>query len=493
MVLRESCGVFGAYTPERNVFPILYWGMISQNHRGHQSHGFSTYDRKKLETYTGLGLIPMNLETKQEMQIPFLRGQLGVANVRYATSGQNGVESLLKDAMPTHIEEGGKSVTLSFNGNVVNISQLQNYLRIGDENSDAYALTLLFLRKLIETEDIRESAKECMEKIDGSFSITGLTDDGTLFAFKDPYGIKPLCYGYSNGNYAFSSESVGLSINGIDYKAEINPGELYILSDGKLEKTQIIKSYGRAFCSFEFAYFSRPDSKFNGRYVYQARRYFGARLAKTYNEKLTNCEIVISLPETANDAAYGLHEESGIPWEMATRRHRYVTQRAFITDGYERDKVIFRKMNILGDLITGKKIAVVDDSIVRGDTTRSIIKRLKEAGALEIHVFITFPRIIGPCFYGINMATFSELIGSNLKPEDIAKEIGADSVNYLPISEYVVASGMKEKDLCTGCLTLDYPTPMANELSNEMSRRLTDGEPEVGRVYEVLSSKTKLG
>jgi amidophosphoribosyltransferase len=200
VVLRESCGVFGAYTPERDVFPILYWGMISQNHRGHQSHGFSTYNRKKLETYTGLGLIPMSLETEQEMQIPFLRGQLGVANVRYATSGQNGEESLMKDAMPTHIEEGGKSVTLSFNGNVVNISQLQNYLRIGDGNSDAYALTLLFLRKLIETEDLRESAKECMEKIDGYFSITGLTNDGTLFAFKDPYGVKPLCYGYSNGD-----------------------------------------------------------------------------------------------------------------------------------------------------------------------------------------------------------------------------------------------------------------------------------------------------
>ncbi len=492
MILRESCGVFGAYTPGRDVFPILYWGMISQNHRGHQSHGFSTYNGKKLETYTGLGLIPMNLETQREMQIPFLRGQLGVANVRYATSGQNGVESLMKDAMPTHIEEGGKAATLSFNGNVVNISQLQNYLGIGDENSDAYALTLLFLRKLIETGDIRESARECMEKIDGSFAVTGVTDDGTLFAFKDPYGVKPLCYGYSKGDYAFSSESVGLSINGIEYIAEINPGELFILGDGKLEKTQITKSYRRALCSFEFAYFSRPDSKLNGRYVYQARREFGARLAQRYYERLSGCEMVISLPETANDAAYGLHEESGIPWEMATRRHRYVTQRAFITDGFERDKVIFRKMNILGDLITGKKVAVVDDSIVRGDTTRSIIKRLKEAGALEIHVFITFPKIIGPCFYGINMATFSELIGNNHNPEEIAKEIGADSVNYLPISEYVAASGMNVKDLCTGCLTLEYPSPMANELSCEMSRRLSEGQSEVGRVYEVLSSKTKL-
>jgi amidophosphoribosyltransferase len=434
----------------------------------------------------------MSLETEGETQVPFLKGHLGVANVRYATSGQNGVGSLMRDAMPTHIEEGGKSATLSFNGNVVNISQLQNYLGIGDDKSDAHALTLLFLRKLIETEDIRESARECMEKIDGSFSITGLTDDGTLFAFKDPYGVKPLCYGYSNEDYAFSSESVGLSINGIKYKAEVNPGELYILNDGKLVKTQISKSYRRAFCSFEFAYFSRPDSKLNGRYVYQARRDFGAKLAKAYYEKLSNCEIVISLPETANDAAYGLHEESGIPWEMATRRHRYVTQRAFITDGYERDKVIFRKMNILGDLLTGKRIAVVDDSIVRGDTTRSIIKRLKEAGALEIHVFITFPRIIGPCFYGINMATFSELIGNEHNPEEIANEIGADSVNYLSLSEYVEASGMKENELCTGCLTLEYPTPMANELSCEMKRRLSEGHPEVGRVYEVLSSKTKL-
>lgn len=475
------------------MFPLLYWGMISQNHRGHQSHGFSTYNGKTctLETYTGLGLIPTNLETEGEMQIPFLRGELGVANVRYATSGQNGGASLMNDAMPTYIEEGSKSVTLSFNGNIVNISQLRNILGIGDANSDAYALTLLFLRKLIETEDIRESARECMEKIEGSFSITGLTNDGTLFAFKDPYGMKPLCYGYSNGDYAFSSESVGLNINDIKYKAEVNPGEICILTDGKLEKTQLTKSDRKAFCSFEFAYFSRPDSIINGRYVYQVRRDFGARLAKTYYEKLSDCEIVISLPETANDATYGLHEESGIPWEMATRRHRYVTQRAFISDGCERDKVIFRKMNILGDLISSKKIAVVDDSIVRGDTTRSIIKRLRKAGAMEIHVFITFPRIIGPCFYGINMATFSELIGSNHKPEEIAKAIGADSVNYLPLSEYVAATGMKEKNLCTGCLTLEYPTLMANKLCLAMSSRLSNGQLEVGRIYEV-SSKNKL-
>jgi amidophosphoribosyltransferase len=492
MSLKESCGVFGACTPGRNVFPLLYWGMISQNHRGHQSHGFSTYNGKAsmLETYTGLGLIPMNLETDFEMRIPFLKGELGVANVRYATSGQNGVESLMSDAMPTYIKQAGKSVTLSFNGNIVNISQLRNYLGIGDEKSDAYALTLLFLRTLIETEDVRESARECMDKIDGSFSIIGLTEDGTLFAFKDPYGMKPLCYGYSNGDYAFSSESVGLSINGIEYKAELNPGEIFTLTDGKLEKTQITKSNRKAFCSFEFAYFSRPDSKLNGKYVYQVRRDFGTRLAKTYYEKLSECEIVISLPETANDATYGVHEESGIPWEMATRRHRYVTQRAFISDGCERDEVIFRKMNILGDLISGKRIAVVDDSIVRGDTTRSIIKRLRKAGAMEIHVFITFPRIIGPCFYGINMATFSELIGNNHTPEEIAKDLGADSVNYLPISEYVAATGMKLKDLCSGCLTLEYPTPMANELSCKMSGRLSKGQLEVGRIYEL--GKTKL-
>ena len=216
------------------------------------------------------------------------------------------------------------------------------------------------------------------------------------------------------------------------------------VEEGEVIKRQLVESNRRAFCAFEFAYFMRPDSRMNGKFVYQARVDFGRALARVYAEKAKRCDIVVSLPETADDAAYGFHEAAGIPWERATRRHRYVTQRAFITDAEDRKSVIYRKVNILEPLIKGKSLAVVDDSIVRGDTTKGTVKRFREAGAKEIHLFITYPRIIGPCFYGIDMATYTQLIGARMTPEEIAKEVGADSVNYLDIETYVKCTGLHE-------------------------------------------------
>jgi amidophosphoribosyltransferase len=481
--LKEKCGVFGAYSKQNDVFPLLYWGMISQNHRGHQSYGFATYNDHSIDIITDLGIIPNNNQSRGN-SFQQLFGNVGIANVRYATSGPQEVEALKSNAMPILIEEGNRSIAISFNGNVVNVRQLQKKVGLKADKSDTHAISFLLLRTLIETNCLEEAARECMRYIDGSFSIVGISDSGDLFAFKDPYGVKPLCYGRGKDIHAFSSESVGLDINGLEFVKELKPGELMIVKDGEVINKQIISSKNEAMCSFEFAYFARPDSRLNGRYVYQARRDFGAALARVFKDKADRCDIVLSLPETANDAAYGFHEETGIPWDMSTRRHRYVTQRAFITQEDERDKVIFRKINILTEEIEGKNLAVVDDSIVRGDTTKSIIQRLKKAGAGEIHLFITFPRIIAPCFYGINMATFGELIGARNSVDEIADELGIDSLNYLPIEEYVKATGMKHNSLCTACITSKYPTPLAQKLSQKMKERILEGEKEVGRIYE---------
>ncbi|MFQ6053293.1 MAG: amidophosphoribosyltransferase, partial [Candidatus Bathyarchaeia archaeon] len=236
---------------------------------------------------------------------------------------------------------------------------------------------------------------------------------------------------------------------------------------------------------FEFAYFARPDSYFGSRYVYQARKEFGANLARSFSDIASRCDVVISLPETGNDAAYGFHEASGLPWDMATRRHRYVTQRAFITGVGERENVILRKVNLLKPRVRGRRLAVIDDSIVRGDTTRSVVKRLRAAGAEEVHLFITFPRIVGPCFYGVDMATYGELIGAWKGPEEIAEELGVDSLNYQPIDDYVRATGMRRDQLCLGCVTGEYPTPMADAMAREMRERLALGEEELGRIYEI--------
>jgi amidophosphoribosyltransferase len=485
--LKESCGVFGACSNRGDVFPYLYWGMLAQNHRGQQSYGFATLDGE-ITRHTGLGLIPSSEESNLAKS---LSGSVGVANVRYATSGPSNPEALQRDAMPIVLSDGVRSIAVSFNGNIVNIRSLQRRIGAPGNYSDSHAISLLILQRLGETGSITDAARSCMREIDGSFSITGVTDEGTLFAFKDPFGIKPLCYGCNGDVHAFSSESVGLDINGLELQHELKPGELITISDGEFCKEQVVKPSRKAFCAFEFAYFARPDSRFNGKYVYLARRDFGAALARTYREEASECDVVVSLPETANDAAYGFHEESGLNWDMATRRHRYISQRAFIVDSGSREELLSRKMNILTDRIDGKAIAVVDDSIVRGDTTRMNVRRFRGAGARKVHLFITFPKIIGPCFYGIDMSTYKELIGAGLDPEGIAEELGADSVNYLSIEEYVRATGLCRDELCLGCITGEYPTPKAMGLSLEMRARLEEGKSEDGRIYEQAAGENQ--
>ena len=483
MELREKCGVFGIYSPDEQVFPYLYWGMLAQNHRGHQSHGFATYHHG-LEYYTELGLIPPIKEPGQESKVKQLPGKIGIANVRYTTSGSSDYDALCCDAMPIHSVGQERSLVLSFNGNIVNVRELQEKVGVSKDTSDSHALARLIVKKLEETGSLPKAISGLMGSVDGAFSITGILDDGTLFAFKDPWGIKPLCYGFSDGKYAFSSESTGLAINGIEWQRELRPGELLVVRDGMMSQVQAYPSKKQAFCAFEYAYFSRPDSRFNGKYVYEVRRDLGASLARIYRDKAERCDLVVCLPESANDAAYGFHEESGLRWEMALRRHRYVSQRAFITDGVDRQSVIYRKLNILAPKIVGKRIAVVDDSIVRGDSMRGNIRRLREAGAREVHLFITYPKIIGPCFYGIDMSTYSELIGARFTSEEMAEELEADSVNYMPIDEYIKETGMRRDQLCIGCISNKYPTPQADQFASNIREELAKGGKEKGRAYE---------
>jgi amidophosphoribosyltransferase len=459
--------------------------MLAQNHRGHQSHGFATFNGG-LEFYSDLGLIPPVTEASIRSRVRVLRGRVGIANVRYATSGSSDAGALRRNAMPMHEAGGGTTIAISFNGNVVNVRSLREMVGVDRGFSDAHVLCRLIHNQAREMGSIEEAARSCMEAVDGSFSISGFDGDGTLFAFKDPVGVKPLCYGCSDGVRAFSSESVGLDINGIDVEREFQPGEFMKVVEGSVTHEQLVPCRRRAFCAFEFAYFARPDSQFWDKYVYRARQDFGFNLARRYLDETSKCDVVISLPETANDAAYGFHEASGLPWDMATRRHRYVTQRAFITREEERANVVQRKVNLLKPRVKGKRLAVIDDSIVRGDTTRNVVRRFRAAGAEEVHLFITFPRITGPCFYGIDMATYGELVGATKQPEEIAEEVGADSVNYQSIEDYVNATGMQQDQLCFGCVTGEYPTPMANRMAAMMRERLTMGEEKNGRIYEVL-------
>jgi amidophosphoribosyltransferase len=285
---------------------------------------------------------------------------------------------------------------------------------------------------------------------------------------------------------------VGLEINSFVRDFELKPGELVTVSKDGFKRQQIIKNPRKAFCAFEYAYFARPDSLFDGKYVYEIREEFGRNIVREHPEIVKEADLVLSVPETGDDPAMGVHEESGLKWERASRRHRYVTERAFILLNRDRCSTIDRKINILGGKVNGKHLIVTEDSIVRGDTTKVTIEKMRNSGAKKIYMFVTFPRIIGPCFYGIDMATYGQLIGSKYSPEEIAKIIGADTVCYQSVEGLVRATGQSRDQLCLACITGEYPTPLAQKMADEMKQRFLKGYQEKGRIYETCEISPQL-
>jgi amidophosphoribosyltransferase len=425
-----------------------------------------------------------------------LPGNIGIGNVRYTTSGKCDEESLIQGTQPISASANGLKLALSFNGNIVNTLQLKREIDksfpdfVYGCDSDLVCHKLLL--ELKKGKDIASAVTEVMRSFDGAFSVTGITGDGDFFAFKDPHGIKPLCAGHSQDGktFAFSSETVSLEINGFIRDFELNPGELVMVSKNGFERKKIIERPRKAFCVFEYAYFARPDSRFNGKYVYEIREDFGRNLVKEFPNEVKDSDIILSVPETGDDPAMGVHEESRLRWERASRRHRYVTERAFIMLNNERFSTIDRKVNILGSKVEGKRVIVTEDSIVRGDTTKVIIDKLRRAGAKKIYMFVTFPRIIAPCFYGIDMSTYGQLIGSKHSPEEIAKIIGADCVCYQSIDGLVRATGEKKDDLCMACITGNYPTPLAQKIADQNKTKFLSGHEEKGRLYELDEDET---
>lgn len=482
----ESCGLVAVYDYEGNrILPSLYWGIISQNHRGHQSYGFLTYDGG-FRLKTGLGLVPVS-EKHSENHFDGMPGSVGLGHVRYATSGER--DKLEEDVQPFIDEYNGQKVAIGYNGNIVNTEELKDDIEGKFGGLSSTSDTELLSKKLLEgldNGDLDSAVELCMEEMEGSYSVVGINSDGVMFAFRDPLGFKPLCYGQkSDGKvHGVASESAGLSINGFKKSGEIKSGELLTWFDGGISRTRIMKKDRAAFCTFEYDYFARPDSTFHGQPVYKVREEFGRNLARENPDVGNKADLIVSIPRTADDSAYGFHLETNLPWERAVRKHRYVTSRAFISSAEERDEIVDKKLNVDWGKIRGKNIAIVEDSIVRGTTSKTVVGKMKEAGVGDIHLFITFPRIISPCFYGIDMTSYQELIGSNKNPEEIADILGVKSVNYQSIENFVKAIGLERDQLCLGCVTDEYPTPRAQEIAKKYTCELEKREEVTGRIYE---------
>jgi amidophosphoribosyltransferase len=486
-----GCGVFGAKNfDNKPVFSYVYWGSRSQNHRGHQSHGFLTYNNGEFFSYRNLDLVPKLKTSAIQEWFGRLPGNIGIANVRYTTSGKCDEKSIVEGTQPLTAESDGVKLAASFNGNIVNTQPILDEIKEHFSDFICHCDSDLVVNKLLlglkSGKDLAGAVKDTMLSLDGAFSVIGITGDGTFFAFKDPHGIKPLCAGHSpdHRTLAFSSETVGFDINGFERDFELEPGELAIATENGFTRQQLIEKPKKAFCAFEFAYFARPDSRFDGKYVYEIREDYGRNIVKEFPDIAKDADIVLSVPETGDDPAMGVHEASGLRWERASRRHRYVTERAFILLNNERYSTIDRKVNILGPKVAGKRVIVCEDSIVRGDTTKIIIDKLRKSGAKKVYMFVTFPRIIGPCFYGIDMSTYGQLIGSTHDEKEIAKIIDADAVCYQSIESMVKASGCSKDELCMACITGKYPTPIAQEIADKMKQKFTAGYQEKARIYE---------
>ena len=468
----------------------MYWGLRAQNHRGHQSHGFLTFNQGKFHTYKSLDLVPKIKSTAIQEWFVQLPGSIGISNVRYTTSGKCDDHSIVAGTQPVVAEANGVKLAVSFNGNIVNTLKLKQEILQHFPDFTCICDSDLVCNKLLvelkDGKDLASAVKNVMLSLDGAFSVIGITGNGDFFAFKDPHGIKPLVAGHSpvHSIFAFSSETVSLDINGFERDFELEPGELVTVTKDGFKRQQLIEKPRKAFCSFEYAYFARPDSRFNGKYVYEIREEFGRNIVREFPEVAKDADIIMSVPETGDDSAMGVHEASGLRWERSNRRHRYVTERAFILLDNDRYSTIDRKVNVLGSKAADKRVIITEDSIVRGDTTKVIIEKLRKSGAKKVHMFVTFPRIIAPCFYGIDMSSYGQLIGSNHDEKEIAKIIGADTVCYQSIENMVKAIGCSQNELCTACITGKYPTPIAQQIADDMKQRFLKGHKEQGRIYE---------
>ena len=451
----EACGVFGVYAPREDVARLTYFGLHALQHRGQESAGIAVGDGKSIFVVKDMGLVPQVFD---ERSLAGLKGRVALGHVRYSTTGSTRWEN----AQPVHKTFGSGTLALAHNGNLINSKYLKEMLQRNgshfNSTSDTEVIADL-IASFVGDGSIEKAIVQTMSLLEGAYSVALITEK-ELFAFRDPRGIRPLCIGKLKNNYVVSSETCGLDIVGAQFVEEVGPGELVIINGKGMKKRQILEPKP-ALCIFEFIYFARPDSQLLEQNLYACRKKMGNYLAE---EAPVKADLVIGVPDSGVPAAIGFAEKSGIPYGEGLIKNRYVG-RTFIQPSQTiREVGIRMKLNPLASAIKGKKIIVVDDSIVRGNTTKKIIGLLREAGAKEVHVRVSSPPYKYPCFYGIDTATVSDLIAGKNSIEKIRKKIKADSIHYLSLESLVKSTGCAESKFCHACLSGKYPIKIPEEL-----------------------------
>lgn len=453
--LIEACGVFGVYAPKEDVSRLTYFGLHALQHRGQESAGIAVGDGNSIFVVKDMGLVPQVFD---ERSLAGLQGFLAIGHTRYSTTGSTKWEN----AQPIHKTFKEGTLALAHNGNLINSKYLKEMLtRNGsmfNSTSDTEVIADL-IASFVGDGSVEKAVVQTMNLLEGAFSVVLITEK-ELYAFRDAQGLRPLCIGKLNNNYVISSETCGLDIVGADFVDEVKPGELVVLNAKGIKRRQVLTAKP-ALCIFEFIYFARPDSQLMGKNLYACRKKMGMLLAE---EDTVAADLVIGVPDSGVPAAIGFAEASGLPYGEGLIKNRYVG-RTFIQPSQTIRQVGIRmKLNPLASVIKGKKVIVVDDSIVRGNTTKKIIGLLREAGAKEVHVRISSPPYKYPCFYGIDTASIGDLIASDCEIEGIRSQIKADSLHYLSTESLVKSTGCSENKFCTACLTGKYPIDVPDDL-----------------------------
>ena len=458
----EECGVFGVWAPGEDVANLTYYGLYALQHRGQEAAGMAVSDGRRVVVFKDLGLVSQVFD---EQVLSSMKGHLAVGHCRYSTTGSTTWEN----AQPTfRTTATGSGIALGHNGNLVNTAELRDEVTAGrtpsrqgrtpvPSTTDSDLITELLAATAADT-GVEEAAMRLLPRVRGAFSLV-FADEQTLYAARDPHGVRPLVLGRLERGWVVASETAALDIVGASFVREVEPGELLAIDSDGMRSARFAAPEPKG-CVFEYVYLARPDTAISGRSVHAARVEIGRRLAV---EHPVEADLVIPVPESGTPAAIGYAQGSGIPYGQGLVKNGYVG-RTFIQPSQTiRQLGIRLKLNPLRDVIRGKRLVVVDDSIVRGNTQRSLVRMLREAGALEVHVRIASPPVRWPCFYGIDFATRTELVAGALDAEGVRRSIGADSLGYVSLEGLVAATEQPRTRLCSACFDGHYPIALPEE------------------------------
>lgn len=483
--LGEKCGVFGIFGREMEVSRLTFFGLFALQHRGQESSGIATADGKRLRSHKGMGLVS---HVFNEVDIEKLTGHIAIGHNRYSTAGG----SHISHAQPILVNDD--SIALVHNGNLPSTAALSDFLKgkgidaasFSDSRMMAEAIGAL----VRDGQRLEDAVREVYPLCTGAFSVLIMSKD-SLIAIRDECGIRPLALAKLNGGFVFSSETCALYPVGAEFMREVEPGEMIVITESGMRSEQIAAANPRLDI-FEFVYFSRPDSHLLGKSVYEVRKNFGVELAREYPLR---ADVVIPVPETAIPVAVGYATESGIPLEMGLAKNRYIHRTFIQPEQHIREQGVRAKLTPIGEVIKGKRVAVVDDSIVRGTTSRKIVEMLFGAGAAEVHFLVSSPPIVFPDFYGIDTPRQADLLAATKTVPQMKEYLGATSLQFLSYKGMIAATGLPEDRFSTSCFTGEYPIDIRERAREIRGKRVcyTPFDSAQGRLSDAAMGKSPEG